>query len=157
VSTFDGTLALCTNREHTKYPFPVPNAIVESLLLHTRILVEIFLSRDTEADAVNLKTLLPGFDSVTIGELATLYGKGKDVDSPCRTINKRLAHSTSVRTENFDYGVLMNKLRPSIDTLIEQVRAERAKQARPAQAARYDVARTDSAIDESIDPSIETR
>ena len=26
------------NREHLKYQYPIPNAVVESMLLHTRIL-----------------------------------------------------------------------------------------------------------------------
>jgi|SRR5579863_2095134 len=129
VSMYLSTLGLCTRGEHNSHPHPIPNAIVESLLLHTRILVDIFLSRDPEPDAVRLNELLPGFDSPELGALRKVYGSAKDSGSPCWTINKRLAHSTTVRGGSFDYTVLVNALGELLNPIIKSVQNERTDRA----------------------------
>jgi hypothetical protein len=103
----------------------IKNAITESLLLHTRNLVDILLCRDPEPDAINLKTLLPGFVLTKHAELAGIYGSGKVEKSPCWTLNKMLAHSTNVRSEGFDYTTMMEQLRPVINHCLDEVEGER--------------------------------
>jgi len=129
VDMFKRTLELCGRDTLASYSRPIQNAIVESLLLHTRILVDILLSRgiDPDNDGITLKTLLPDFEPSRLGELKDRYGNGKTVDSPCWTINKRLAHSTTVRTEGFDYLPKIDPLRPVIQQCLDEVEAERGK------------------------------
>lgn len=105
----------------------IKNAITESLLLHTRNLVDILLSRDSEPDAINLKTLLPGFTLTKHAELAGIFGSRKVEKSPCWTLNKMLAHSTNVRSEGFDYTTMMEQLRPVINHCLDEAEAEREK------------------------------
>jgi hypothetical protein len=124
-SMYVDLLDLCAKGQHKLHPHPVPNAIVESLLLHTRILVDILLSRDGEPDAVHLSKLLPGFDSPEIGALRKVYGSTKDSGSPCGIINKRLAHATTIRSDNFDYTALANALGDLLSPIIKSVQNER--------------------------------
>lgn len=127
VEMFNSTLGLCKTGTCTSYPHPIPNAIVESLLLHTRILVDILLSRDTASDAVILRILLPGFGSPKLGELKDLYGRPNHVNSPCWTLNKRLAHSTSFRSDKYDYAPMMSKLEPLMSSLLTEIENERTE------------------------------
>jgi hypothetical protein len=130
VDMFKGTLALCSGGDVTascsRY---VANAIVESLLLHTRIVIDMLLSRgiDPDNDAVRLTTLLPGFVPSRLGELKDLYGSRDIVESPCWTLNKRLAHSTNVRSDSFDYTRMVNDLRPVIQQCLDEIDDERRK------------------------------
>lgn len=121
---FRGTIRLGDLEARAFFSQHIQNAIVESLLLHTRILVEMIISCDTEDDAINLKTLLPGFDSPKIQELKDAYGKRDDPNSPRYTINKRLAHSTRIRSYMFNYGPIMNRLAPLIHALVEEIAAD---------------------------------
>lgn len=57
---FRQTLRLSTG-ECNKFPHPIPNAIVESMLLHLRILIDILLSKRSDKDDITLTDLLPGF------------------------------------------------------------------------------------------------
>jgi hypothetical protein len=120
---FERMLELCGNQ----YSFsrPINNAIVESLLLHVRNLCDILLSRGTESDEITLKNLLPSFNSTKLDELKNLYGSGKKIDSPCWTINKRLAHSTLVRSESFDYSPLLRQLTSCLRSLFIEVQEAR--------------------------------
>jgi len=102
VDMFKGTLTPCGNESRMWYSLHVQNAIVESLLLHTRILVEMILGCDTEPDAINLKSLLPDFDCPTTQKLRDAYGKRDDLGSPRNAINKRLAHASRIRSDSFD-------------------------------------------------------
>jgi hypothetical protein len=130
VDMFRGTLVLCRTDILVPFSHHIQNAIVESLLLHTRILMDILLLRDSEPDAISLKTLLPGFVPTRFEELKSLYGTRKDVGSPCWTLNKRLAHSTNVRSDSFDYVPIMNNLRPVINSCLDEIEGERSKRAR---------------------------
>lgn len=128
VDMFKGLLSLCRSdifEQHSRY---VQNAIVEALLLHTRILADILLSRDSASDAVTLKTLLPGFEPSRLAELKRLYGTRNVEGSPCWTLNKHLAHSTNVRSDSHDYtDDVMEKLRPLIQLCADEIEGERAK------------------------------
>jgi len=126
VRMFRETLNLCGGNT---LPFErtVTNAIVESMLLHTRNLADILLDRDARSDAVQLKNLLPGFVPSRRADLKRIYGAPDIKDSPCWTINKRLVHSITVRTEGFDYGPTMLDLSPDLHSIITEVQTERLK------------------------------
>ena len=128
-SMYVSLLDLCAKGQHKLHPHPVPNAIVESLLLHTRILVDIFLSRDVEPDSVHLSELLPGFDSPELVALRKVYGTPKISGSPCWIINKRLAHATTMRSDSFDYTALVNALEDLLNPIIKSVQNERTDRA----------------------------
>jgi len=105
------------------------NATVESLLLHTRIVTDILISKGSEKDDIVLKNLLPEWcnsesGKTLIDKLKAAYGKRDEDNSPCWIINKMLAHPTRWRTDRFDYSKPLNKIEPLIfDVLsgIEQV------------------------------------
>ena len=125
VDMFRSLLDLCRTGKHASLPHPVQNATVESLLLHTRVLVDILLSRDSAADGIRLTDLLPTFDSSAIAELRAKYGNRNDENSPYRTLNKMLAHATSVRSDAYDYAPIMDRLVPLISLLLEEVQRSR--------------------------------
>jgi hypothetical protein len=128
VDMFRSLLDLCKTGKHKSFPHPIPNATVESLLLHTRILVDILLSRDQGSDDVKLKELLPAFDSPKIAELEQRYGNRKIEKSPCWTLNKMLAHPSSLRSDGYDYTATMNELEPLILSLLEEIQKARPQQ-----------------------------
>jgi hypothetical protein len=127
VDMFKSMYVHCRSDVLASYSPHIRNAIVESLLLHTRNIVDILLSRDTEPDAINLKTLLPGFSPTQLGALAKLYGSGKAVGSPCWTLNKMLVHSTSLRTDHFNYTAMLETLRPVTSSCLDEIANERNK------------------------------
>ena len=96
----------------------IRNAVVESLILHTRILTDILLSKGKSSDDILLKNIMPdwvmrdGHDMLQQSRNA--YGKTNIPNSPCWVINKMLAHPTILRTNNFDYSVTLNKIEPII-------------------------------------------
>jgi hypothetical protein len=103
----------------------VNNAIAESLLLHTRILSDILLSRNNRD--LNLKKLLPDFNSSYLDELRSRYGDADSEHSPCWTLNKMLAHPTSYRSDSFDCTSLFDEIKPAIYLVLEEVDNERKK------------------------------
>jgi hypothetical protein len=125
LSMFEATFELCISGSLSDFRHPIPNSVVESLLLHTRILVDILLSRDPEPDAVSLKKLLSDFTPAANAPLVEAYGTAKQVDSPCWTINKRLAHATRIRTDFHDYTPMLLALRPAMISVIHEVHTER--------------------------------
>jgi hypothetical protein len=129
VEMFNATYALCKSDSRAWFSRHLNNAIVESLLLHTRILVDILLSRNEKKnpDEVTLKSLLHKFESPQLlKKLADAYREGTEDDSsPWWTINKRLAHPTNVRTEGHDYNSMMATLQPIIESLLKEIEIER--------------------------------
>ena len=103
------------------------NALVESSLLHIRILTDIFLSRAKWSDDIKLEQL--GFasnsnDSILaerISALAAAYGEASDSASNCWSINKRLAHPTIHRSEGYNYSTLFATLDKPLRAIIEYV------------------------------------
>ena len=64
------------------------NATVESLLLHTRIMTDILISKGSENDDITLRALLPEWcnsenGKILIEKLRNAYGKRNEKDSPC--------------------------------------------------------------------------
>ena len=104
----------------------VRNALVESSLLHTRVLIDALLNRGQEPDDVILRTLLSGLPKSpkvdqSATALRTAYGNRNQVDAPCWTLNKRLAHLTSVRGDSFNYAPLYGVLDPLVRAMLHEV------------------------------------
>lgn len=146
---FYQTLRLCESGEHNSYLHPIPNAIVESLLLHVRNLVEILTSRGTCADDLGIDILLPNFSSPRIDELRDLYGHRKETGTPCWTLNKMLVHATSVRSDSHDYLPTVEKLAPCIKALIGEVQQARGKNLAQPQTTTVNMVTTFSASTKS--------
>jgi hypothetical protein len=105
----------------------IRNALVESSLLHIRILTDIFLSRGKRPDDINLEQLGFDIDSIEqifaekISALLTAYGDPSDQTSNCWIVNKRLAHPTTYRTEGYDYSELFNSMDMPLKVIIESI------------------------------------
>lgn len=106
----------------------IKNATVESMLLHTRIMTDILISKgkSKDNDDITLKGLLPNWCESGIGEklikeLKNAYGNQNDINSPCWIINKMLAHPTKWRSDNFDYSVYLKQIEPAIHNLLSEI------------------------------------
>jgi len=105
----------------------IKNALVESSLLHIRILTDIFLNRGKRADDINLGQL--GFDANSIepilaekiSVLAMAYGEASNQTSNCWILNKMLAHPTKHRTKGHDYSDLFSALNEPLKAIIEYI------------------------------------
>ncbi len=107
------------------FKLPIQNAVVESLLLHLRILVEILLSKGSDADDIKLTDLLPGFTSPLIEKLRVDYGTRAAVGSPCWTLNKMLAHPTHLRSNSYNYDPVLSVMLPTIWPLLDEIAQSR--------------------------------
>ena len=102
------------------------NAVVESLILHTRIMTDILVSKGLQNDDIVLKDLLPDWCNSEIGmtlitKLDNAYGKANKKDSPCWVINKMLAHPTRWRTDRFEYGSSLRQIEPLIFEILSEI------------------------------------
>ncbi len=127
VDMFSQTWDMCLMGANKTFRYPISNAIVESMLLHLRILVDILISKGSspDNDDIKLKNLLPKFDSVLIGTLRIKYGTRSKVRSPCWTLNKMLAHPSMLRSNNYKYDDVLNIMVPCIMPLLDEI--ERAR------------------------------
>src|SRR5579872_1069885 len=125
LSMFSQMLHFGTTEECKEFPPPVQNAIVESMLLHLRILVDILFSRGSGKDDINVTDLLPGFKSSLVVQLRIAYGDGKTVGCPCWHLNKRLAHPTQIRSSSYNYSHVLNALVPLVMPLFAEIDAAR--------------------------------
>jgi hypothetical protein len=126
VQMFLGTRHLLSNSKfgEGRKALIAKNAIVESSLIHTRILADIFLSRSKYPDDIHLQDLglvNNGESGVLIKSLEDAYGKPKDKNSNCWTINKMLAHPTTLRSESYDYSIVYQTLDSPITALIKHI------------------------------------
>jgi hypothetical protein len=127
VGMFRSTLALCkSDTLRWFFSLPVNNAVIESMLLHTRIIVDIVVPRDSRD--LNLDTLLPGFVPPSRAALEKAYGDDKP-PTPHWTLNKMLAHPTFDRKESYDYMPTMKTLEPLIEACLKEIEDERVKTA----------------------------
>ncbi len=113
----------CTLGACNMFPQTVSNAIVESMLLHLRILVEILLSRgfDPDGDNIKLAELLPAFKSPLIEELGNRYGKRGSLGTPCWTLNKMLAHPSRLRSDSYHYDPVLKVMLPALLPLLDEI------------------------------------
>jgi hypothetical protein len=93
------------------------NAIVESTCLHMRILIDVLLSKDSgKGDDIKLSRLLSGFNDASVKALDDAYHHGPS-PTPCRELNKMLAHPTLSRGTEHDYTALIRKLLPHVEAV----------------------------------------
>ena len=118
-------LLAADNPDYMSYPHYVRNAVVESAILHARILTGILLSDTPEADDIGLSTLVPGFTCPEIEQLRRVYGRRQDQASPRSAFNKMLAHATTLRADSFDYSVSLNQIAPLIFNIVNQINGSR--------------------------------
>lgn len=93
------------------------NAMVESRILHIRILAELFLDGGQDDD-IKIKRLLPFWPE----EYESKYMELKDAytlpldngDSPKSTIDKLLAHATRKRGPEFNWGPVIDRMLPPL-------------------------------------------
>jgi hypothetical protein len=113
--------SLWTTDHYRNFDPLIANAIFESLLLHIRNLCDILLAPRPRADDVTIKALLPNFRSTTLNELDLLYGRSDEDGTPCRQINKMLAHPTTVRGRDTDHSIWLNPLSRCLFSLLDQI------------------------------------
>ncbi|MEX2144484.1 MAG: hypothetical protein WD740_07810 [Anaerolineales bacterium] len=121
----------CGNSPKTQI---IKNALVESSLIHMRILTDIFLSRGNRPDDVQLKNF--GFEDIVqhaglaemIDSFKNVYGKSSDEDSNCWIINKKFAHPTTQRSDRYDYSAVFNALDPLLKSIIYYVYNSKGRQ-----------------------------
>jgi hypothetical protein len=100
----------------------VNNAVVESSCLHTRILVDILLSKDSgKGDDIRLDQLVPGFRHSSVDQLRAAYGDARTERSPCWVLNKMIAHPTLKRGASYDYTSIIRQLLPLIEAVWQEV------------------------------------
>ena len=132
VSMFTEMLRVSTTAvECNKFPPLVQNAVVESMLLHLRILVDILLSRGSGDDDIKLTDLLPAFKSSLVAKLKNAYGDRKTVDSPCWQLNKRLADPTLIRSSRYNYSDLLNTLGLLVMPMLAEIATARKAYPQP--------------------------
>lgn len=111
-----------------KYKYQlIKNAFVESLILHTRILADLFIGRGHYADDIRLCNL--GIDKIEedptlkeqIQTLNKVYGIQSDENGMCWIINKMLTHPTFQRLESYDYNFVVCTLGPLLENIINHI------------------------------------
>jgi hypothetical protein len=125
---FFRTRALLAERAYSEHPESrvLDNALEESALIHTRILVDALLNRSSEVEDVTLDDLVPNWCSLpgvgqAIRRLRQTYGHPDAIGSPCWQLNKMLAHLTAVRGSSFDYSDLRAKIDPLITIAVRAI------------------------------------
>jgi hypothetical protein len=116
----------------------VKNAVVESVCLHTRILIDFLISKkstpkkgdDIQRDDIRLDDLLPGFTPPSLDKLLAAYGGARTEQSPCWILNKMIAHPTTKRGTRYDYTRVIGQLYPLIEKVWQEIKDH--KQAVPA-------------------------
>ena len=122
---FKQTWSICTMGVTEIYRHPIPNAILESMLLHLRILTEILISKGYPDDIKLNDQLLSKYESQRVDELRTRYGTSNTFGSPCWTLNKMLAHPSLLRSNSYNYDLVLKVLLPCILPLLDEI--ERAR------------------------------
>jgi hypothetical protein len=112
--------------EFETLPWEFRNAVVESLVIHTRVITEIVLSEGTRPDDITLKKLLPNFQSENIQTLRASYDDDSSGISPRWQFNKLLAHATTLRVESHEYGPALTLIWGHLSKLIVEIEAARA-------------------------------
>jgi hypothetical protein len=104
----------------------VANAVVESTCLHTRIFIDILLSKDSgRGDDIRLDQLVPGFRHSSVDRLRTAYGDSRTEQSLCWILNKMIAHPTLKRGTNYDYTSAIRQLLPLIKMVWQEIENHR--------------------------------
>jgi len=134
VSMFREAVTVLSQQWHLLTTQVLHNAMVESAVLHTRILCDILLSRTTEKDDIRLTELfVPGIadpvvdkvDKALIAQLAADYGSRGAPATPCWEFNKTLAHPTTLRGLSYDYRRALRTLGPTIEKILSEIETPR--------------------------------
>ena len=130
VQMYFSTRAAIANRPapNSDQKLIIKNALVESAMLHTRILVDILLARGSSSDDLHLDHLLPASNTShalenALVHLKSAWGNRNKPNSPCWTLNKMLAHGTRLRSASYDYGSLANAVDPHVFAAIQEITA----------------------------------
>lgn len=99
------------------------NAVVESRVIHTRILADIFLEKASGEDDIKLAALYPEWHSDAkltelVEQLSIAYGNSRTEGTPCWVFNKKVAHPTKGRTDRYDYKDTFRKVDPLLRACI---------------------------------------
>lgn len=103
------------------------NSYVESFMLHTRILSEIFVIDNTKnKDDINLKDILPSEKysnklNSLIKRLRKAYGNPKTMWSPRWRLNKMLFHASNLRGISYNYSPVLIEMHELIILIIEEI------------------------------------
>jgi hypothetical protein len=127
VGMFLGARDCLTSATSKGFPLFLKNAVVESAVLHTRILCDVFLARAKAANDITPESLFPDWKAPKyskakklISDLASDYGTSKAVGSPCWEFNKMLAHPTNLRKDRYDYRPALARLAPGIQAILAE-------------------------------------
>jgi len=109
----------------------IKNALVESLLLHIRIICDIYTSKSSgHDDDITLNKIIKEIDlplkdkerlENEINKLKKSYGNRKDKKSPCYIINKRLAHASNIRGLDYNYDDVITTLFPHLGKITKEL------------------------------------
>jgi len=103
------------------------NAIVESAIIHARIITDIYLGTAYQDD-LKVTDLVPSFTSDRIEDLVNFYGASHDLHSPRHAVNKRFAHPSKIRGTEYDYASLLEGWIQILSELHKELVAQRSVQ-----------------------------
>lgn len=112
---------------HPMLPEPLRNAAVESLILHTRSLVDILVSKNRQEGELTLNHLLPDFESPHLHQLRQVYGDVSTPGSPCRKFNDLLMHASRPGMLLEDYLPALKAVWGHIEALVKEIDAVRPR------------------------------
>ncbi|MEW6030387.1 MAG: hypothetical protein ACOYZ8_08180 [Chloroflexota bacterium] len=104
----------------------IRNALTESLVLHTRIIVDILISKGSGKDDIKLEDILPGWPRIEsvkrlVGELKLAYGRSEIENNPCWVFNKMLAHPTLWRADSYNYYPALKQIEPLVLRMLKEI------------------------------------
>ena len=104
----------------------VDNALVESMVLHTRIMVDMLISKGHGSDDIKLRDLVPDWcesenGKHLIDKLESVYGRSDVEDSPCWIFNKMLAHPTTWRADSYNYYSALKQIEPHVLDILKAI------------------------------------
>jgi hypothetical protein len=114
---------------HVMSPRTIANALTESRILHARQQCDVFLSKGSDKDDIQLEHLVPGWRSAAncarlrllIDDLTAKYGTRHIIDSPCWEFNKKMAHPTLGRGYDYNYARALNTVEPVLTEVVKEI------------------------------------
>ena len=93
------------------------NAVTEVMLLHLRVLTEVFLSAG-RPDDIKIENLIPTWrreNPALLDDLENAYTEKLEIgECPKRYLDKFLAHATTKRGDSFVWTPIVNKMDPPL-------------------------------------------
>lgn len=108
------------------------NAMIESKLIHIRVLAEIILETGSGDDDIKLRHLIGNWQShqelvAAVDELCRAYGRAHTPNSPRWILNKMLAHFTGFRLSSYGYKEFFERIDPPLKqclSLIAEIKGD---------------------------------